>query len=96
VYPSLEDAEKRNALFVDHVALALQAHPLQRYATIVVPSVRRGLAPWQERRAKEAMYASLDKDICIAQLASDCGPLRVAACRVVPLGNATELTHVQD
>jgi AraC family transcriptional regulator len=73
LYPALEDAEKRNALFVDHVALALQAHLLQRYATIVVPSVRRGLAPWQERRAKEAMYASLDKDISIEQLASVCG-----------------------
>jgi AraC family transcriptional regulator len=73
LYPALEHAEDKNAHFVDHVALALQAHLLQRYATIVVPSIRRGLAPWQERRAKEAMYASLDKDISIAQLASECG-----------------------
>jgi AraC family transcriptional regulator len=73
LYPALEHAEKGNSLFVDHIALALQAHLLQGYGTIVVPSVRRGLAPWQERRAKEAMYANLDKDISIAQLASECG-----------------------
>jgi AraC family transcriptional regulator len=73
--PALDHGEKGNTLFVDHIALALQAHLLQTYATIVVVgrSVRRGLAPWQERRAKEAMNASLDKDTSIAQLASDCG-----------------------
>jgi AraC family transcriptional regulator len=73
LYPVLEGPETRNALFVDHVALALQAHLLQRYAALPVPSVRRGLAPWQERRAKEAMCASLDQNISIAQLASECG-----------------------
>jgi AraC-like DNA-binding protein len=75
LYPALEHTEKGNSLFVDHIALALQAHLLQTYATSVVvgPSIRRGLAPWQERRAKEAMNASLDKDISIAQLASECG-----------------------
>lgn len=75
LYPILEHSEQGNSLFVDHIALALQAHLLQAYATIVVegPSVRRGLAPWQERRAKEAMNASLDKHISIAQLASECG-----------------------
>jgi AraC-like DNA-binding protein len=73
LYPSLEHADKGNSLFVDHIALALQTHLLQGYGTIVVPSVRGGLAPWQERRAKEAMYANLAKDVSIAQLASECG-----------------------
>lgn len=75
LYPALEHPGTANSLFVDHIALALQAHLLQAYATVVIagPSVRRGLAPWQERRAKEAMNASLDKDISIAQLASECG-----------------------
>jgi AraC-like DNA-binding protein len=73
--PALEHPEKGNSLFIDHVALALQAHLLQTYATIGLegPSVRRGLAPWQERRAKELMNASLDKDISVARLASECG-----------------------
>jgi AraC family transcriptional regulator len=75
LYPALEHPGKGSSLFVDHVALALQAHLLQTYGTPVLEarSVRRGLAPWQERRAKEAMNANLDEDISIAQLASECG-----------------------
>jgi AraC-like DNA-binding protein len=75
LYPMLERPEKSKSLFVDQIALALQAHLLQAHTTIVVdaPSVRRGLASWQERRAKEAMDANLDKDISIAELASECG-----------------------
>jgi AraC family transcriptional regulator len=73
--PLLEQPEEGSFLFVDHIAFALQAHLLRTYASTVIEgqSVRRGLAPWQERRAKEAMNASLDKDISIAQLASECG-----------------------
>jgi AraC family transcriptional regulator len=73
--PILEQPGDGNSLFVDHIALALQAHLLQTYASADIEgqSVRRGLAPWQERRAKEAMNASLGKDISIAQLASECG-----------------------
>ena len=73
--PLLEQPAAGSSLFVDHIALALQAHLLRTYASTVieVQSVRRGLAPWQERRAKEAMNASLDKDTSIAQLASECG-----------------------
>jgi len=73
--PFLEQPEDGSSLFVDHIALALQAHLLHTYATTAIhsQSVRRGLAPWQERRAKEAMNASLDKDTSIAQLASECG-----------------------
>jgi AraC family transcriptional regulator len=75
LHPALEHPEKVSSLFVDHIALALQAHLLQTYATRVVmlPAPRRRLAPWQERRAKEVMDASLDKDISIAQLARECG-----------------------
>jgi AraC family transcriptional regulator len=73
--PSLEQPSEKNSLFVDHIALALQAHLLQTYAATVIegPTIRRGLAPWQERRAKETMKASLHTDISIAALASECG-----------------------
>ena len=73
--PLLEQPADGSSLFVDQIALALQAHLLHTFATTAIQrqSVRRGLAPWQERRAKEAMNASLDKDISIAQLASECG-----------------------
>jgi AraC family transcriptional regulator len=75
LHPAFESAEHTNSLFVDHVALALEAHLLQRYATsvIAVPTDRYGLSPWQERRVKEVMSASLDKDISVAQLASEVG-----------------------
>jgi AraC family transcriptional regulator len=75
LYPAFEHAENYNSLFVDHVALALQAHLLQTYggSGLVVPAVRRGLSPLQERRAKELMNASLDKDISVAQVAREVG-----------------------
>jgi AraC family transcriptional regulator len=75
LHPILEQPENGCSLFVDHIALALQAHLLRTYASAVIAgqSVRGGLAPWQERRAKEVMNGSLDKDISIAQLASECG-----------------------
>jgi AraC family transcriptional regulator len=73
--PFLEQPSDGYSLFIDQIALALQSHLLRTYATTAIEgqSVRRGLAPWQERRAKEAMNASLGKDISIAQLASECG-----------------------
>ena len=73
--PILGDSEKANPLLVDHIALALQAHLLHTYTTTFAEglSVRGGLAPWQERRAKEAMTAKLDKDVSLAELARECG-----------------------
>jgi AraC-like DNA-binding protein len=73
--PILVQPEEGNSLFVDHIALALQAHLLQAYGTSAIGgrTVRRGLAPWQERRAKEAMNANLNKDISIADLARELG-----------------------
>jgi transcriptional regulator GlxA family with amidase domain len=73
--PILEHPEEGNSLFVDHIALALQAYLLQAYgtSTIGARAVRRGLAPWRERRAKEAMNASLHKDISVAELAREVG-----------------------
>ncbi len=34
--------------------------------------VKSGLAPWQERRSKEMMRASLDSDLSIAAIAAEC------------------------
>jgi AraC family transcriptional regulator len=71
----LENPEKAPALFVDHIALALQAHLLGTYSATSVghPSIRGGLAPWQERRAKDVMIASFGENVSLAQLAMDCG-----------------------
>jgi AraC family transcriptional regulator len=72
---TLQNTEDGNSLFVCHVALALQAHLVQTYSAphIECRPVRHGLAPWQERRAKEIIDAKLSKGICIAELAHECG-----------------------
>jgi AraC-like DNA-binding protein len=69
-----EHPEENNSLLVDHIALSLQAHLYQAYSAAPAwnSKVRGGLAPWQERRAKEIMDANLDKEITIAQLAHEC------------------------
>jgi AraC-like DNA-binding protein len=73
--PILAQPEEGNSLFIDHIALALQAYLLQAYATSAIRdrTARRGLAPWQERRAKETMNANLDRDVSIADLARELG-----------------------
>jgi AraC family transcriptional regulator len=61
-------------LFVDHMALALTAHIVSTYGGVHLPSrvSRGGLAPWQERRAKELLDANLAGKISLSQLASEC------------------------
>ena len=70
----LEHPEENNSLLVDQIALSLQSHLYQAYSAAPAssPRGRGGLAPWQERRAKDAMEADLDKEITIARLAHDC------------------------
>jgi AraC-like DNA-binding protein len=73
--PALGKPAEASSLFLDHIALATLAHVHRTYlaGSTEAPQLLGGLTPWQERRAKEAMNASLDKDISIAQLASQCG-----------------------
>jgi AraC family transcriptional regulator len=73
--PALEHPDQANEIFVGYVAMALQAHFLQRYAgTISVPRSRRsGLAPWQLRVAKALMNENLDGDLSLARIAAECG-----------------------
>ena len=71
----LEQANKRSALFVDHIALAFHAHITDVYgnsAACAYP-VSGGLSPWQLRHALDFMLAHLDGDPTIAQLAQECG-----------------------
>jgi AraC-like DNA-binding protein len=62
-------------LFVDHAALALTTHLACVYARMSgdAGKSRGGLAPWQERRAKELMSAMLGEEIPLVRLASECG-----------------------
>lgn len=71
--PALAHPECASRLFVDHMALALHAHLSKTYGSLAAPRLRGGLAPWQERRAKEMMLAHMDGDLPLADLAQACG-----------------------
>jgi AraC family transcriptional regulator len=72
--PALATPDQTNKLFADHAARAVTAHLAKTYAPIQFrPRVGRGgLAPWQERRAKEMLRANLSGDLNLSQLASAC------------------------
>jgi AraC family transcriptional regulator len=72
--PALEQPGQAKSLYIDHVLLAAQAHIAHAYGGMrsTVPSARGGLAPWQERRAKELIHARLEEDVSLAELADAC------------------------
>jgi AraC family transcriptional regulator len=72
--PALEPGSRVSKLFSDHVMMAAAVHIAETYGGLK-PFPRRergGLAPWQERRAKEILIAFLDGELPIALLASEC------------------------
>jgi AraC family transcriptional regulator len=73
--PAAATPAQASALFLDHVVLALAAHIVQSYGGIdpIRALLRGGLAPWQERRAKELMSAKLNEEIPLSRLATECG-----------------------
>jgi AraC family transcriptional regulator len=62
-------------LFTDNVMLALSVHLAKTYGGMISRSraQRGGLAPWQERRAKDILSANLDSDISLTRVAAECG-----------------------
>jgi AraC family transcriptional regulator len=72
--PFLEKPTECNQLYVDYVSLAFTAHIISTYARTqtVRPHGSGGLAPWQERRAKEYIEGRLDGDITLAEIAREC------------------------
>jgi AraC-like DNA-binding protein len=73
--PAFEQPEHMNRHFIDHVLFAVGAHLVQAYGGSKAQSfpVRGGLAPWQERRAKDYLDANLDGDVSVTMLAEACG-----------------------
>ena len=69
-----EPAEHANALFVDHVVMALHTHLARRYGGMRIPrtSGRGSLRPWQLRIARDTIDAHLDGQISLAQIAEAC------------------------
>lgn len=72
--PALARPDETSGLFVDHVALALSIHLACGYGNIAqLPRLwGGGLAPWQERRAKDLIDANIDGDLTLEMLARAC------------------------
>jgi AraC-like DNA-binding protein len=73
--PALKDSDQVNRIFLDHVTLAFAAHLAQAYGGMqaVRGLLKGGLAPWQERRAKEMLAGDLTGATPLANLAAACG-----------------------
>jgi AraC family transcriptional regulator len=72
--PALHRPDQANQLFVDHVLQGLGIYIAQSYGGMrPLPSLTRGgLAPWQERRAKEILSANLDGRVPLKEVAKEC------------------------
>jgi AraC-like DNA-binding protein len=73
--PALGRPEQANRMFVEYVTFALGAHVAQAYGGLRPGSRRQkgGLAGWQEKRAKEALSASLRGEATLRDVARQCG-----------------------
>lgn len=72
--PTLRAPEQASRLFTDHVALALAAHVAAAYGgRDIARPIRGGLAPWQEKRAKEMILADLAGRRSLDEIAAACG-----------------------
>jgi AraC-like DNA-binding protein len=73
--PAFARPDEANRLFIGHVLLAAATQIAGRLAGMAPPAARPrgGLAPWQERRAKEMIDADLAGNITLGELAAACG-----------------------
>lgn len=74
IAPAMQKPEEASTLFVDHVVVALQTHIARTYGGMRDATRLRngGLAPWQERRAKELLAANLSKELSLQEIAAEC------------------------
>lgn len=72
--PAFGDPEALAPLAIDHIGLAIATHLMHAYGgrrrAGIAPG---GLAPYQERRAKELLAARLGGDLTVAEIAEACG-----------------------
>jgi AraC family transcriptional regulator len=72
--PAFEHPEQVSRLFAEHITLAVGVHAARTYGDMrPARIVNGGLAPWQERRAKEIVDANLDGAVPLKMLADECG-----------------------
>lgn len=72
--PALDRPQAVSQLFIDYIGLAALSHLTAQYGLGLSAAyqLRGGLAPWQERRAKEMLLANLDGGIGLEALAAEC------------------------
>ena len=71
--PGLAGSAGAPGLFVDYMLDALLAHLSDRFGSSVDHAAHGGLAPWQERRAKDLLEHAVENDLPLSRLAADCG-----------------------
>jgi AraC family transcriptional regulator len=73
--PALSHPDQANPLFLDHVLLAVGVHIAQAYGGMRPMSrpAQGGLAPWQERRAREVLRANIKRGVALKEVARECG-----------------------
>ncbi len=72
--PEIQSPPSATSMIVEHLGLAFLAHAARRYgqASVRATPVASGLAPWQERRAKELMRARLATSLSITEVSREC------------------------
>jgi AraC-like DNA-binding protein len=73
--PAFERPDEASQVFLDHVNMAVAAHVLLTYGGLprAPQPARGGLAPWQEKRAKDLLCANLTQDVSLQAVAQACG-----------------------
>lgn len=73
--PAFVCAATANRIFIDSVILAIGAHLATTYGDLRSGAKfeRGGLAPWQERRAKDMLLSHMDGGVRVATIARACG-----------------------
>ena len=72
--PALERPHEVSSMYAEHIMLGAYTYFAQRFGGMRMPKERRGmLAPWQLRRAMEAMTSRLDADVSLKMLAAESG-----------------------
>jgi AraC-like DNA-binding protein len=72
---TLERPRQASRSFVDYLNLAFAAHIAERYGGLgrTARPTKGGLAPWQERRAKEMLVADFAGTTTLVEIANACG-----------------------
>jgi AraC family transcriptional regulator len=73
--PAVRAPEQVSRLFTDHVILAMAAHTAQTYGGMQArpKPILGGLAPWQEKRAKEMLASDFTGATPLSDVAKSCG-----------------------